>query len=111
MSTPVLEAGQLRHLLTVEKKTESRDAHGGIAEAWKPDGQCWASVEPVSGEEFYRAQQAGAAITHRIRMRYDPNLTSTGHRIKFKGRTLRIESVVNVDERDIETRVMAREES
>lgn len=105
-----IRAGQLRHVIYVETKTEARDATGGVTETWTipQNGKRYASVEPLTGREFLEAQSVGSDITHKIRMRHYDGLTPT-MRIKFGSRTFNIEQVRNVEERDRATEVMVKE--
>lgn len=60
-----------------------------------------ASVEALSGREFWQAQQAQSAVSHAVEMCYFPGLT-TQHRLKWlpSNRILNIESVTNDDGRN-----------
>jgi len=97
-----MRGGKLRHRITVQKKTESRDSHGGVTYTWTNENSRWAEVQPLAGRELWQARQAQMHATLRVSMRYYPGLTSE-HRIIFGSRILNIEAVTNVGERNIET--------
>lgn len=92
-----MEFGKLRHRLVIQRRVETRDAIGGISARWATLATRWGSVEPLTGRELTYAQQVEALVTHRIEMRYFPNLAPT-YRLKYGDRVFQIESVVNPGE-------------
>jgi len=94
-----VRAGKLRHRLTIEKATRTRDAHGGETMTWRRVANRWGSIEPLSGREQLQAQQAQSRMTHRVTMRHMESMTPH-HRIKARGRTFNVHEVGNVEERD-----------
>jgi SPP1 family predicted phage head-tail adaptor len=66
------------------------------------------AIAPLSGEEFMLAQQLKAGTSHKITMRYYPDLT-THHRLLFGTRTFEIVSIRNVDEMKVEHELLCRE--
>ena len=104
-----MRAGRLRHNVTIQQDTGSvRDASGHPTPSWTTLVQCPASVEPLSGQEFWTAQQMAAGVTHRVRIRYYPGITSQ-MRVLHRNRYLNIEAVRNLDERDIELELLCKE--
>lgn len=103
-----MQAGPLRHRVTIETKREERDAHGGIVEVWAPLTTVWAAVEPLQGRELFLAQQVDARLSHRVTLRYQADITPT-HRLVFKERALYPVSVQQVEERNRTTVVLATE--
>lgn len=73
-----MRAGELRHRVTVWKALEVDDTHGGF----QPGGDVAlyarlpARVDPLSGRELERAQQIEPRTTHRIVLRYRPDITA-----------------------------------
>ena len=104
-----MRAGRLRHRLAVQALAETRDADGGISTGWATSTTVWGSIEPLSGREFFEADASGSDVTHKIRVR-QPLAATRKHRILFKSRTFAIESVLNVNERDREIVIMAKED-
>ena len=105
-------AGHLRKEVVIQSKTETKDALGGITEAWSDLRTVWAEVEPLTGSEVLSADQIKAHVTHRIRMRHDPLLTTTGRVLLAEGgstRTFHIVPPLNVDERGARMTVVAAE--
>ena len=107
-----MKTGTLRHRVRIEEQTETRNAHGGITRAWAEasEGKRYAAIEPISGREFYEAQQVAADITHKVKIRYYAGL-NTSHRIVriHDSRVFDIEAVQNTDERNIEQVCMCKE--
>lgn len=68
----------------------------------------WAFVAPKTGREYDEAQKLRAETTYNVLTRYFPNIT-TDMIILFRERTLKIESVLNVDERNEQLQIVASE--
>lgn len=45
------------------------NTYGEPEERWQTFGSVWASLEPLSGREFWQAQQTQADVTHRVVVR------------------------------------------
>jgi len=67
-----------------------------------------ASIEPISGREYFSAQTTQADVTHRINLRYVAGVKPK-MRVKYGSRIFDILSVSNVDERNRELQLMCRE--
>lgn len=103
-----MQAGRLRHRITIQ---EPVTAHNGFNEAittWVTVATVWASVEPISGREFFAAEHVQSEITHRVRVRYRAGIAPT-MRVVFDGRHLMIEAVINYGERGTDLQLMCRE--
>ena len=70
-----MKAGDLKHLITIERATTITDDRGNRRPEWLPVVTCWASMADVSGRDFYAAQayQAQDIVTFGIRWRDDIN--------------------------------------
>lgn len=84
-----MQAGKLRHLVTIQKYVEGRDAMGGITKDYVEFSKAWASIQPMLGREKYTEQRVHSEQTHRINMRYIPGVEST-MRILFDGRVFEL---------------------
>lgn len=108
----MIDAGKYRHRITFCKFNGARDASGDLRDDldsnWVAVKSCWAAVDPVSGREFYEAQQNQSEVTHKIRCRYFPNAMTEYH-IRMNGRTFRILSVIDWEERHESYLIMAKE--
>lgn len=90
-------------MVDVENRSGSTtDGMGNTFQRWVslyPDVHC--AVKPIAGQERWTAEKTQALVTHQVRMRYLDGITS-GMRLKFGARYLTVNSVLNVDERNIE---------
>jgi SPP1 family predicted phage head-tail adaptor len=99
--------GAYRHRVTLEQPGDPvPDGEGGYTETFAPlDPPTWdCSIQAATLRDLER-QIAGtiqASATHLVRGRYHPGIT-TETRILFEGRQLAVQSVQNVEERDLET--------
>ena len=93
-----LQAGELRHLVTVQKATEGRDAQGGVTRSWTTHASTWASIRPLSGNERVTAMQVSELVTHRVIMRYVSGLTCS-MRVLFGSRVLSLVNILDIIEK------------
>lgn len=103
-----MRAGQLRHRVTIQEPVEARNGYNEAITTWAPVATVWASVEPLSGREFFAAEHVQSEITHRVRLRWRPGIAPT-MRVLFGGRHLMIEAVINYRELGTEMHLMCRE--
>ena len=102
-----MRAKRLPHGITIQKKVVSaaRGRLGGEVEAWENHVTALAFVQPLKGREYFAAKQVQAETSHKVTMWYQPGITSE-MRVVFGVCILEIESVINVDERNIELVLM-----
>lgn len=111
-----VEAGRLRHRVTLQRRVESQGSTGEVTWTWQDEDVVWAAVEPIQGREFFASQQVQAEVTTRIRIRYRPNIdakmrvkhvTDAGSpgAVVYYG----IEAVINPKHRRRELQLMCRE--
>lgn len=104
-----MRLGDLRHLLSIERKTTTRDDDGSILTEWEEVGKAWAQVVPLTGRALEQAQRQEPRVSHRVVMRYRDDL-SDKDRFVLKGtRTLNILGFTTLDESNDETIVMCEE--
>lgn len=103
-----MKAGSLRHRVVVEQKTATADGYGGSTLAWTTFATVWAAIEPVSGREYFQAQQFQAAVTHKVTIRYLSGINTT-MRVKHNSRVFNIHSILNIEERCRELVLMCEE--
>lgn len=104
-----MESGKLRHRVTIQQATESRDADGGVTRTWGTFATVHAAVSPLSGREYLQADQVQAQVTHRVRIRRYPGVTPK-MRVLHRSRVLNIEAVRDLDERISVMELLCREE-
>lgn len=103
-----MNAGILRHKISFQSRTVSRDSFGAETVAWRTEKTVWASIEPISGREYFLAQQVQSEITHIIKIRYYSGVR-TDWRVIFGSRIFDIKSVINLKERNNQMALMCRE--
>ena len=103
-----MKIGKLRHKITIQKFTHSRDSFGAMIPEWVDFASSWASISPVSGKEYFAAHQINAEITTKITIRYMPGIAPE-MRVAFKGRVFEILSVLNFEEKNVELNLMCKE--
>lgn len=105
-----MRAGELRHRVTLQQKTISRDNPERIAvENWTDVTTVSANVKDLRGRELFEAQAVNAEVTALIKMRYRFGITSA-MRVKFGARIFDIISPpINPDGRRIELQLTCKE--
>ena len=103
-----MNPGRLRHKIDIEIQSTT-NTYGSQSETWTVFlRQISASIEPISGKEYFSSNTMNPEVTHKIRLRYhtgiDPKM-----RIKFGTRYFDIQSVINFEERNRELLLMAKE--
>ncbi len=104
-----MRTGALRHKIEIQAFIITEDELGNQTEEWAKVAEAWAAVEPVSGKEYWAAAAAQAEATIKVTMRAPGVEVGPSNRIIFDGRTLEVESVINVEERNRELVLMCRE--
>jgi len=91
--------GKMRYRVKVERATNTRDAGGGISQAFNPVTFIYANIKPTSATSSYRQGMVQEKVTHEVTIRYMTNI-DTNSRITFGTRQFAINGIINVDERD-----------
>lgn len=89
----MIDAGKLRERVAFQTSSETRNALGETVPVWATFAERWASVEGVSAREALTYGQQNVSVTHRVRLRYVPGLT-TQMRVLWRGRLLEIVSLL-----------------
>ena len=99
-----IHAGLLRHLITIERATSTRDALGGLVTTWtsQTSGGVKAHVKPLAGYELWAAQRTNPLLTVQafIRFRADANqfpFYSPNDRVLWNTRYFSITSVIDLE--------------
>lgn len=91
-----MDIGELNRRIEVLKYFVERDAYGGEDGKWLPVGRVWAKIEPVSGTEYFTAQQISAETVTKITMRFYTGLTVM-HRIRYRDKLYEIIGISDED--------------
>lgn len=105
-----MKPGQLRHLVSIQRPPTTKDLQGGCTGDWIeiPHGAQWVGISPISGTRRYESAQILQGVTHEVTTRYVPDVDSN-MRLVWGERVLQIKSLLNVDERNKELRILCQE--
>lgn len=110
MARRMLKAGTLRHKITIQTNTQSRDAYGGITDSWATDFVTRASINSIGAGERQGGDRVTGDSIFEFIVRVDPaNAITPQKRISFDSRTFDIESVQNFEEKGHYLRITATE--
>lgn len=70
MTTVAINAGTLRHRITLQSPPTSRDSLGQRTGSWVDVATVWADARPLSSRELFAAGQISSDITVRFRIRW-----------------------------------------
>lgn len=106
-----MRSGSLRHRVTLQSPTGSRDAVGERTTSWTDIATVWASVGPLTTRELMAAGQPMSEVSHRVRVRYSSTIAAldASWRVLFGSRVLVIQGVRNIDERNKEFELLCSE--
>lgn len=104
-----MRAGRLRHWLTVERATETKNDTGEVVRGWATAEERWGAITPLTGQERSAAQQVTPNVSHRIRLRYGSTVTAKD-RITHAGRTFNINAVMNSGEQNRQLELLCVED-
>ncbi len=102
-----MNAGKLRHQVTIKKPTETQNSYGEPEVRWQDIATVWAQVEPLRGREYFASKQTVAEIEARITIRYRSDVTAKMKVTKGADDYL-IETIINVMERNRELQLMCK---
>lgn len=88
-----MQAGSLRHRITIERAIESRDAYGAVTVTWSELAVVWADAEALSGRFLEAARQLASEATHRFRVRHLSGLKPKD-RVIFQGVPYNVEALL-----------------
>jgi SPP1 family predicted phage head-tail adaptor len=90
----IMQAGRLRHRVTIQNFTTSRTPSGQPVEKWEDGKTIWAEVKGISGRELLAAGAERADATIRVWVRFRTDISASS-RLKvrtgpFKGAVLNV---------------------
>lgn len=103
-----MQAGKLRHTITIQSRTQTVDGFGGQVNAWTDYRDAKAAVETLSGRELVAAQAAHAESSVRFKTRFFDGLVTT-MRIVYSGKYHDIISIVDPEERHRELIIITKQ--
>lgn len=103
-----MRAGDLKHLVEIQRYTETKNSFGETIAEWYTVTMKRASISPISGKEYFVSKQVNAETTHRVYMRYTDLKTSD--RLVYDGRIFNIESILNHKEQNVSLEIICTEQ-
>lgn len=103
-----MRAGLLRHRLTIQIPSKSRNDFGELIESWNDWATVWGSIEPNLGKRYFEAKQANSEVQGLIRIRYRTGLLPT-MRVKYGDQIFKIISIVHPFEKKQELHILYKE--
>ncbi len=104
-----MDFSKMRHRITFLKPSEVlKNLAGENIPVYSEYKTVWAYVAPKTGREYDESQKIRAETTYNITTRYHGGIT-TDMRIKFGEKEFKIESILNIDERNNELKIVASE--
>lgn len=108
-----MNIGKLRHKITIqEQQGTDNDGAGNEVPNWVNVAFPWASVNPYRGTETTIAEKRTEEVSHIVTIRYRKGMKKDKHRVILKdGRVLKIEYIINKDERNIQLELFCKDPS
>ena len=104
-----MDFSKMRHRITFLKpKGTYKNSMNENVPNYKEVRTVWAFVAPKTGREYDEAHKISADTTYNVHTRYFADITSE-MQIHFNNRILKIESVLNINERNEELQIVASE--
>ena len=96
-----MRAGAMDRRITLERFAETRDEYNEPVRAWSPLATRWASYEPLSDGERFRASETAANASARFVIRWSTAVADLNprDRLVFEGKTFDIVHVKEVGRR------------
>lgn len=97
--------------ITLQRRGSGQSSTGQPNGAFADVMSTWASIEPISGREYFNASGERAEVTHKIDVQYCSELADLKpkDRAVYGSRVFNIRSVVNVEERGRKLLLMCTE--
>ena len=92
-----MRIGDLRHRMDWQSPRRVSDGAGGWTTTYETLVRTWVAIWPIRANELVASGQRSLEVTHKIRMRYRPEIT-TDWRGKFGSRYFSIVSAINPNE-------------
>ena len=104
-----MRAGRLRHRLTVQTRTDTRDSTGAVTSTWTDARTVWAAIDPLRGEERFNAGQVKPVIDTKVTLRghivVNPKMRFVD---QLDGQIYDIDSAIKLNNRQIMTEVFCK---
>lgn len=89
----MLDAGTLRHRVTLQRPTVIVSPYGERTTSWIDFDECWASFTPLSVRDFVAQSGVQEQVVARVVIRYRDDVDAT-MRVIHRGKTYNIQGVL-----------------
>lgn len=89
-----MNIGKLRHRITLQRQINAQNDYGAVVTTWQDVATVWAEIKPISGREYFSAQQVQSDVTTQIWLRYRKDIEPT-MRVTYQDKHYEIVSVLN----------------
>jgi SPP1 family predicted phage head-tail adaptor len=110
MTKFVQNAGKYRHPITFQKQSTTKNEYGERINVWTDYATSRAGFSMISGKENVNSLEIMSEITHKLTIRYMPNITSD-LRISYNNKYYKILSVHDYQEMHKEIQLLVKEYS
>ena len=69
-----MNIGRMRYRITIQFPCDGVDDYGNAVNTWEDLATVWADIVPVSGREYFAAEQAISETQYKIYIRYLDNI-------------------------------------
>lgn len=105
-----MRAGQLRHLIILQKPTTVKGSMGEELITYVDEiKNVPAFIEPLTGGEYFAAKRLQEIITIKIIIRYMTKVFDSTWRIKWGDKIYLIDTIINVNQMNKELIIMCKE--
>lgn len=94
--------------MTLQRLVTAYDEYNAPVESWQDVATVWAAVEPLSGREYFAAEQTQARVNTRITIRYRAGIMPT-MRVVWGAKLYNIRAVIDTEGRHEELQLMCEE--
>lgn len=70
-----MNLGKMRYRITLQEPGINQDDYGNIIDDWRDVATVWADIVPVSGREYFGANQQNSETQYKIYIRYLDGIT------------------------------------
>ena len=105
-----MRASELRRQIVIQHASRVKDDFGSDVSTWATLATVYAKIEPLTGREFFAANEIVEKVSHRFIIRYLSTVT-TQMRVSYDSRIFNITSVVDPEEKNKVTVLLAEETS
>lgn len=101
-------AGDLRHFVEVQERTDVPDSSGGRARTWVKFADVWCAIKQLSGKELKQYEQLNEVKMKKFVTRYYEGINEK-MRLVYHNKEFNIRNVDNLEERNEWLVIMAEE--